>query len=1613
MRLYWFQKKYKTLIIRYLVSIITLLYFFVVVPNHLQAAAKKAEPDKFKTTLQTPLAAVILPEDITHVACHDEHTGRARVTPSGGTPPYSYLWSTNPTQITQEAVNLGAGSYFVSVIDQTGVSVDAFVTITEAPQLYAAISSTTVVHLRCYGEPTGQAEVNGTGGIPPYTYLWDDTHAQTTALATGLPVGFFTAIITDNNGCEAFAQVAINGPPVPLGAEIFEFNTQHVNCFGENNGAAEVTAIDGEAPFSYHWDTDPVQTNALAINLLSGIYTATVTDNNSCTATVSVQITQPTQVHADIPPENVFHVNCFGDNTAWAEVNATGGISIYSYQWNDPGGQVTKKASTLTAGTYQVLVTDAHDCEASATVTITEPAAALSAEILAENVHHVNCFDGSDGSAQVDVSGGTMPYTYEWSDANNQTTATATGLRSGTYQVMVRDSKFCSVQRMVTITEPIDPVSSIIHAAGVGDLRCYGVPEGFATVMPDGGTPPYSYLWSSTPAQTTATATGLYAGTYIVQVFDSKACEASSQVVIYQPANLQAAILEASVTHVHCLGDNTGSALVQASGGVEPYSYQWNDSENQTTSYASNLLAGSYSVSITDANFCEASATVQITQPNSAISISLDNAATRHVSCFAGRNGSATVQAFGGTPPHSYSWDDSSAQASAQANYLFAGTYTCTVTDAHDCPSASIAVTIQQPENELVADVLSEDVIDVLCAGENTGAATVTASGGTPPYTYQWNDPSSQTTMTATALPRGFYDVIVSDANNCTATDLVSINQPLFKLAARVEHYNIQHVNCFGESTAYAIPTITGGTRPYRYLWSSTPVQTSETVTGLAAGTYTLQVFDNQNCTAETNLVITQPDTPLSSEIIPESVVHIKCYGDARGAAKVRAWGGTPPYDYEWNDTYNQASASIILLPAGIYTATASDGKNCKSYSTIEILQPDELKVDNVQVNNVSTCYGSNEGTITITASGGVPPYQYSIDEGAHFQASNIFTGLLLGTYPILVKDANKCHTEGSPVSLIGPQPIEINRQFFHISCHGYDDGRIRIEADGGTGRLTYSIDGGVNFYSNGGEFTELQPGDYQIVVKDGNGCLEDGGVLSLNEPKGVSFDSELIQNGCHDVDNGKIVLAASGGIGTLQFKLNDGAYQANGIFKNLASGIYVVTVKDGNGCLSTSTTYTIVNPPSQANFTADVQSGCSPLEVQFTNIYDGAISYIWQFGDESGTIQKSPKHSFINTQVDDIIYHIKAFAHTASCFDTAHYEITVHSSPTADFTVTPEEQLYPEKTITIQNNSSQGYDNYLWDFGDGNTRLDTEFIESFIYTYDTYGDYTVELLIFSANCSDTARFTHHILPRPPVPKFSFNKEGCAPWEVFFENASEYSYSYFWSFGDLFTSTEENPSHIYNEPGKYEVCLTAYGAENVADTHCDTVTVFEVPDVFFEVAPDTIMIPGQAIRCFNQTEKADNYFWDLGDGTLSEEFSPFYYYQKAGNYDVKLLATTDEGCKDSLIIHSAVVAEDAGYIFFPSAFTPNYLDSKGGVYDPEDDSNDIFHPVYAGIVAYHLAIFNRWGEIIFETTDPTIGWDGYYSNGSLARQDVYVWRSKGKFNNGEQFRLAGDLTLIR
>ena len=659
---------------------------------------------------QLDLALTDLDSSITSVdvACFGDSTGSVDLTVTGGTAPYSFVWSPGG-ETTEDLSNVAAGTYSVVITDANGCTITDSVTVSQ-PTAPLDITST-AVNILCFGDSTGSIDISVTGGTAPYSYLWNT--GDTTEDLSGIPAGVYNVVVTDANGCVANEGVTISEPD-PISILITKENATATG--GCVNGEATANPSGGVSPYTYLWSASAGgQTTQTATNLPSGTHTVTVTDANGCTLDQGVVIDCVNDCDAIISVDDVTNILCTGDNTGSATVSASSvanPTATYTFTWNTVPAQVdsgvtSSTINSLTAGVYTVSVTiDGTQClPVEQSVTITEPATAVNVTASSTDLSGPTT---NDGTATANPSGGTPPYTYVWSPGG-ATTQTITGLAAGTYTVTVTDANGCTAEATTTVNP--GTCRGLNVTASSTPTTCNGDSDGTVSAGITGGVGPFTYLWSP-GGQTTQTVSGLPAGSYTVTVTDGfTQCTAQSTTTINQPSELSSGI---AITNVACFGDNTGSLDLTVTGGTAPYSFVWSPG-GETTEDLFDLTVGTYSVVITDANGCTLTDSATVLQPSAPLTLDITD--QTDIVCSNG-TGSVTVTASGGTTPYTYSIDGGAGQGNGIFTGLTTGIHTVEVIDGNGC-TESIEVTIIDSCIAIVKTGVFNDEDGDLCSDEN------------------------------------------------------------------------------------------------------------------------------------------------------------------------------------------------------------------------------------------------------------------------------------------------------------------------------------------------------------------------------------------------------------------------------------------------------------------------------------------------------------------------------------------------------------------------------------------------------------------------------------------------------------------------------------------------------------------------------------------------------------------------------------------------------------------------------------------------------------------------------------------------------------------------------
>jgi gliding motility-associated-like protein len=922
-----------------------------------------------------------------------------------------------------------------------------------------------------------------------------------------------------------------------------------VFCYGQSTGKAKVTITNtngsnGSNSFTISWSNGGpftiVGLTSEITNLPAGTYTVNVKDNNSgCTVVGAYVVGSPDPLAIS---STITNLSCKGVNTGSIALSVVGGNGGNTYAWSPNVGS-TATVSGLAANTYNVVVTDSKGCSASRSLVVTEPAQALNGSGL---VVGASCAGSATGSINVDVWGGTAPYTYLWS--SGQTTQDVSNLTAGNYSVVITDAKLCTKSLPFNITQPAVLGGSL----SATDVLCYGNADGSISFSPTGGTAPYSYSWQNSTtlySSSSPSLSNVVADDYQVTMTDAKGCKFIATSTIDQPPLL---VISSTGVNVDCFGAFTGSIDLTISGGTTPYTQGWTNSVGASFGNGEDLTsipAEDYTVLVSDGNGCTSTLTHTITQPNLPISVTEE---VTHVLCYGNNTGAINLTIIGGTTPYTYAW--LSGQTTEDISGLLADTYGYTLTDDNGCQFSN-ALVVSQPAQPLqVTDVIT----DVNCFGESNGGIDLTVTGGTSPYVYEWANSSYLLSITNQDLvnyPADTYRYKVTDNNGCTFFDTLDINEPPI-LTTSVVGVNIL---CKGGNNGSVDLTVNGGVLPYVFSWNN--AATVEDIDNLVAGYYEVLVTDDHNCTITDFITLTEP---LDSLKFTYEVEDVKCNDGEDGTIDLSITGGTQNYDYLWSN--GDVVPQISNLTAGYYTFLITDANNCLLTDSIYVDQPDPLTLN--ELITAVTCYGFVDGIIDISPLGGTMPYNYTwfnSDFGLSAQTEDL-VDYPADVYQLEIIDSNNCFYEMF-LEIVQPELLVIEYTYNVVSCSGGTDGNIYVDITGGNPAY-------ITNWSNGAtteDLLNIPYNSYQLIVTDQKSCT-DSIFVGIAEPAPITMTFDIEEVTCIDQLDGKAYAFPEGGNGGYVYEWSNGdnTYLAD----ELQNQIYSLTVYDVLGCSGVDQVY-------------------------------------------------------------------------------------------------------------------------------------------------------------------------------------------------------------------------------------------------------------------------------------------------------------------------------------------------------------------------------------------------------------------------------------------------------
>lgn len=1068
--------------------------------------------------------------DVGAVSVCGGHDGSISLTPLDGVPPYRYAWLDGQALSSAGLTipGLSQGSYDITITDSSPAACPFVIPFIVVNGPAAVVNIEDIDPVSCKGASDACIQLEVLGNSP--SIHW--SNGSTSETNCGLAAGSYTVTVTEG-GCQNVLSIDV-AEPLPL---IAKPNARAVTCNGGSDGAIDLTVFGGTLPYQYVWSNGKITQDIS--NLPTGLYDVTVTDARGCEFILTdILVPQPDPVSFAI--QNMEQPSCAGLSDGSIDIQPLGGNGFYTVQWST--GAQSSQATNLADGLYSFTITDFKGCTGNGTVALTEPDPISISLVSSQNTI---CKGQASGRIDVQVTGGTPPYTYLWN--NGTQVEDLINVPEGNYQLVVVDANGCAAVSL--LYEVTGPELMQVNANVVAPL-CEGVENGSIEVsIVGGGTAPFQYSWSTD--ESSSSLYNLPSGTYTLTITDANGCEVDTSFVL--PEN-QPIHVSYTVVQPACHNSKTGQICLNLSGGMGPYTVQW--STGAVSSCISNLGAANYTAVVTDAQGCVLNLPlITLDEPEE---MTIDLISNESISCHGEADGRIDVEVAGGTPPYQYIWSNGS--HAEDIGGLPAGAYQLSVTDAHNCVEVSPVFTVSSPgvisifSNLPTSEACSPIAVDSLC---------LFVTGGVPGYSYSWN--TGDTASCLHAPPTGDYSVTVTDQAGCTAEFMsLKVREPYSPPSLTL--LDSKQLLCAGDNDGFISAKINGGSKPYQYIWSNgqmgTTVEDTLTIQNLSKGNYSLTITDATGCTQTiTNLKIIAAD-PLTPLIPGETVQHVHCKGLSDGMATLLLEGGLPPYHVIWvNEQGDTVSTSLALtdVPAAQYTAFIYDSLGCTAQASVTIREPEtELNIYQIppQLNHIS-CAGATDGSINITPVGGVPPYEFEWSNGA--TTEDIFN-LSPGNYAVTVTDANLCSYLSINYQISEPPPVELlEHAVTDASCNGEADGSIDVDFTGGTPPYFYDW----SLPSANEDLYGLQAGVYHLTMHDSAGCQFDTTFI-VNEPEELSSSSGSTGS-LPDVPTGSAWVLPIGGTPPYQISWSNGA--TGDTIANVPPGWYEALITDANFC--------------------------------------------------------------------------------------------------------------------------------------------------------------------------------------------------------------------------------------------------------------------------------------------------------------------------------------------------------------------------------------------------------------------------------------------------------------
>lgn len=1080
---------------------------------------------------------------------------------------FSYVWTTTTGNIVSGGNTLtptvdAAGIYCIEVTDLTNgcISMDCVQVTQSIDPPTVLISPTTVIN--CLNACVTIDAGNSSTG-PEFSYNWTGPNivsggnTLTPEVCAG---GLYILEITNlSNGCVNVGSITVAEDVVSPIADAGSGAT--LNC---NN---VVVTLDGQnssqgANYSYQWSGPDVQAGGTTLTPsvgAVGTYNLVVTNtNNGCTEESSTTVDETPLPTASITAQT--NVDCNGNSTGTATAEGASGNPGYTYAWSSGGTEMTE--NDLPAGLVTVTITDMDGCTATANTEITEP------DILLANVTSTNVSSAgaTDGTATANPSGGTMDYTYNWSNGGD--TQTIEDLEPDNYTVTVTDANGCQVVETVTVNS--FDCGNVSLSFDVVEPSCNGSFNGSASVNVNNGSQPITFMWDTGSQE--QGIFGIPAGTYMVTVTDGSNCEVSATVIVEEPDALMVNI--GSQTDVSCFGGSDGSATVEASGGIPGYVYNWSTGDSGPTQ--TNLPGGTHIVQVVDSNFCIQSINILIQQP---VAVSAILSSTDETGVNAD-DGTASAIPAGGTPGYTYMW--SNGDTTPDITGLSPDQYCVTITDSNGCEYSECTIVNAFNCPPLFPDV---QVTHIDCAGAANGVATVMINGGTDPITCLWSNGMSGSTVTG--LEGGAYTVTCTDDSGCTVEANAFIMEPP---ALNLELLSQTNVECEGEMSGAACVAGFGGTPGLTFEWSNG--NTTTCIQNVASGVYNVTVTDANQCTEELSVDILQVPDTIPPTVITQSVT---LFLDENGMADLSpnmVDGGTfdncqldSLYINQEEFDCDDLGTNVVLLAS--LDASGNCGLDSVFVSVVDTLGPMLICPSDIVNSNCGTptVYDMPIGTDNCSD---VTPFLFDgIPSGGTFPT---------GTTMVTWGGTDNFGNPGFCSFFVTVQSDLAGAiAFEEPSCFNFEDGTATVTPVGGIAPFSFEWDDPLGQTTQ--TATDLLAGDYCCTITDAGAC-EAVVCTTVTQPDPITANIDEVINQMGQDANGAISITTAGGVGdiSVEWFLNGSSISNDEDISNLVSGEYIYFLSDSTDCIVSDTVIVdFINSTITTNFEEKITLSPNP----------------------------------------------------------------------------------------------------------------------------------------------------------------------------------------------------------------------------------------------------------------------------------------------------------------------------------------------------------------------------------------------------------------------------------